>query len=128
MHKLDLDARARGGRAAQQGDRALSRAARTPAPASCSSDLLVAEEESIDWLEAQLKIVKDIGRERYLVRAAPRLAKGSTRFLRWLALAAVVPACVAALPYPQPTDVGVAQRGVAGDDASRFLNAGVRST
>ena len=28
--------------------------------------LLVAEEDSIDWLEAQLKIVSDIGRERYL--------------------------------------------------------------
>ena len=28
--------------------------------------LLVAEEDSIDWLEAQLKIVGDIGRERYL--------------------------------------------------------------
>ena len=28
--------------------------------------LLVAEEDSIDWLEAQLKIVADIGRERYL--------------------------------------------------------------
>jgi len=24
------------------------------------------EEEAIDWLEAQLKIVSDIGRERYL--------------------------------------------------------------
>jgi bacterioferritin len=28
--------------------------------------LLVEEEESIDWLEAQLSIIKDIGRERYL--------------------------------------------------------------
>jgi bacterioferritin len=28
--------------------------------------LLTAEEESVDWLEAQLVIVKDIGRERYL--------------------------------------------------------------
>lgn len=28
--------------------------------------LLVAEEDSIDWLESQLKIVSDIGRERYL--------------------------------------------------------------
>jgi bacterioferritin len=28
--------------------------------------LLVAEEDSIDWLEAQLTIVNDIGRERYL--------------------------------------------------------------
>jgi bacterioferritin len=28
--------------------------------------LLVAEEDSIDWLESQLKIVEDIGRERYL--------------------------------------------------------------
>ena len=34
-----------------------------------------------------------------------------TRVLRWLALAAVLPACVAALPFPQPTDVGVAQGG-----------------
>ena len=29
-------------------------------------DLLEDEEESIDWLEAQLKLVQDIGRERYL--------------------------------------------------------------
>jgi bacterioferritin len=28
--------------------------------------LLEAEEESVDWLETQLSIVKDIGRERYL--------------------------------------------------------------
>jgi bacterioferritin len=28
--------------------------------------MLVQEEESIDWLEAQLSIIKDIGRERYL--------------------------------------------------------------
>jgi len=28
--------------------------------------LLVEEEESVEWLEAQLVIVKDIGRERYL--------------------------------------------------------------
>jgi bacterioferritin len=28
--------------------------------------LLVAEEDSVEWLEAQLVIVKDIGRERYL--------------------------------------------------------------
>jgi bacterioferritin len=28
--------------------------------------LLKEEEESIDWLEAQLKLVSDIGRERYL--------------------------------------------------------------
>ncbi|HEX4405252.1 MAG TPA: ferritin-like domain-containing protein, partial [Polyangia bacterium] len=28
--------------------------------------LLSNEEESIDWLEAQLKIVADIGKERYL--------------------------------------------------------------
>jgi hypothetical protein len=33
------------------------------------------------------------------------------RFLRVLALTAVLPACAAALPYPQPTDVGVAQVG-----------------
>jgi bacterioferritin len=29
-------------------------------------DLLKSEEESIDWLEAQLKIISDIGKERYL--------------------------------------------------------------
>jgi bacterioferritin len=29
-------------------------------------ELLEEEEESIDWLEAQLTLVKDIGRERYL--------------------------------------------------------------
>jgi bacterioferritin len=29
-------------------------------------DLLEDEEDSIDWLEAQLKLVSDIGRERYL--------------------------------------------------------------
>jgi len=29
-------------------------------------ELLHGEEESIDWLEAQLTIIKDIGRERYL--------------------------------------------------------------
>ena len=29
-------------------------------------DLLKEEEDSIDWLEAQLKLVGDIGRERYL--------------------------------------------------------------
>jgi bacterioferritin len=28
--------------------------------------LLIAEEDSVEWLEAQLTIVKDIGRERYL--------------------------------------------------------------
>ena len=28
--------------------------------------LLIAEEDSVEWLEAQLVIVKDIGRERYL--------------------------------------------------------------
>jgi bacterioferritin len=28
--------------------------------------LLVAEEDSVDWLETQMVIVKDIGRERYL--------------------------------------------------------------
>jgi bacterioferritin len=28
--------------------------------------MLVQEEESIDWLETQLSIIKDIGRERYL--------------------------------------------------------------
>jgi bacterioferritin len=29
-------------------------------------DLLEEEEESIDYLEAQLKLVEDVGRERYL--------------------------------------------------------------
>lgn len=28
--------------------------------------ILVAEEDGIDWLEAQLQIIKDIGKERYL--------------------------------------------------------------
>lgn len=28
--------------------------------------ILTDEEESIDWLEAQLRVIKDIGRERYL--------------------------------------------------------------
>ncbi len=28
--------------------------------------MLTSEEDSIDWLEAQLKIVSDIGKERYL--------------------------------------------------------------
>ena len=28
--------------------------------------VLVAEEESVDWLETQLNVVNDIGRERYL--------------------------------------------------------------
>ena len=28
--------------------------------------LLTAEEDSVDWLETQLSIVNDIGRERYL--------------------------------------------------------------
>jgi bacterioferritin len=31
-------------------------------------ELLTSEEESIDWLEAQLKIVADIGKERYLAQ------------------------------------------------------------
>ena len=31
-------------------------------------ELLKSEEESIDWLEAQLKIVADIGKERYLAQ------------------------------------------------------------
>jgi bacterioferritin len=32
------------------------------------AELLTSEEESIDWLEAQLKIVADIGKERYLAQ------------------------------------------------------------
>ena len=65
MHKLDLalerDAVARLNRAI-----ALCLAKQDAGTREILEDLLEDEEESIDYLEAQLKLVGDIGRERYL--------------------------------------------------------------
>jgi bacterioferritin len=65
MHKLDLtlerDAAARLNQAI-----ALCLERKDAGTRELLEHLLTAEEESVDWLEAQLVIVKDIGRERYL--------------------------------------------------------------
>ncbi|HLK90352.1 MAG TPA: bacterioferritin [Polyangia bacterium] len=65
MHKLDLalerDAVARLNRAI-----ALCLSKQDAGTREILEDLLEDEEESIDYLEAQLKLVEDIGRERYL--------------------------------------------------------------
>jgi bacterioferritin len=65
MHKLDLalerEAVARLNKAI-----ALCLAKQEAGTRELLEDLLEDEEDSIDWLEAQLKQVEDIGRERYL--------------------------------------------------------------
>jgi len=65
MHKLDLtlerDAVARINQAI-----ALCLERKDAGTRELLEHVLVAEEDSVDWLETQLSIVKDIGRERYL--------------------------------------------------------------
>lgn len=42
-------------------------------------EILEDEEESVDWLEAQLHLVKEVGRERYLAAQINRLARPNAR-------------------------------------------------
>ena len=46
--------------------RARARRRAMPAPARCSSGLVVGEEEHLDWIETQLHAIGEIGIERYL--------------------------------------------------------------
>ena len=65
MHQLDLeleyDARDRLNRGIQ-----LARDKRDNGTAELLQHILEGEEEGIDWLEAQLHVLKEIGKERYL--------------------------------------------------------------
>ena len=65
MHKLDLDLeREAVARLNQAIDLCLEKS--DAGTRDLVESVLREEEEAIDWLEAQLKIVSDIGRERYL--------------------------------------------------------------
>ena len=65
MHKLDLELeREAAARLNQAIDLCLKKS--DAGTRDLVESVLREEEESIDWLEAQLKIVADIGRERYL--------------------------------------------------------------
>jgi bacterioferritin len=65
MHKLDLEVE-REAVARLNKAIALTLAKNEAGTRDHLESLLSNEEESIDWLEAQLKIVADIGKERYL--------------------------------------------------------------
>ena len=65
MHKLDLEVE-REAVARLNKAIALTLAKNEAGTREYLESLLSNEEESIDWLEAQLKIVSDIGKERYL--------------------------------------------------------------
>jgi bacterioferritin len=65
MHKLDLELE-REAVARLNKAIALCLAKQEAGTRELLEDLLKEEEESVDWLEAQLKLVSDIGRERYL--------------------------------------------------------------
>ena len=65
MHKLDLEVE-REAVARLNKAIALTLAKNEAGTREYLESLLSNEEESIDWLEAQLKIVADIGKERYL--------------------------------------------------------------
>lgn len=65
MHKLDLEVE-REAVARLNKAIALTLAKNEAGTREYLEALLSNEEESIDWLEAQLKIVSDIGKERYL--------------------------------------------------------------
>jgi bacterioferritin len=65
MHKLDLAVET------EQRDRlargiALSTAKGDHGTRQLLEDILKNEEESIDWLETQLRLIEELGRERYL--------------------------------------------------------------
>ena len=57
--------RTRRSSASTRASRCASRRA-TTAPASCSSDILVGEEEHADWLETQLHLIEALGEMAYL--------------------------------------------------------------
>ena len=61
-------ARAGGRRAAQQGHRALPRRATTTARATLFEEILVSEEEHLDWLETQLALIDQLGEANYLAQ------------------------------------------------------------
>ena len=65
MHKLDLELE-REAVARLNKAIALCLSKQEAGTRELLEDLLKEEEESVDWLEAQLKLVSDIGRERYL--------------------------------------------------------------
>jgi bacterioferritin len=65
MHKLDLDLE-REAVARLNKAIALCLSKQEAGTRELLEDLLEDEEDSVDWLEAQLKLVGDIGRERYL--------------------------------------------------------------
>ena len=65
MHKLDLELE-REAVARLNKAIALCLSKQEAGTRELLEDLLKEEEDSIDWLEAQLKLVGDIGRERYL--------------------------------------------------------------
>jgi bacterioferritin len=65
MHKLDLELE-REAVARLNKAIALCLSKQEAGTRELLEDLLKEEEESVDWLEAQLKLVADIGRERYL--------------------------------------------------------------
>jgi bacterioferritin len=65
MHKLDLEPE-REAVARLNKAIALCLSKQEAGTRELLEDLLKEEEESVDWLEAQLKLVADIGRERYL--------------------------------------------------------------
>ena len=65
MHKLDLELEREAVTRLNQAI-ALCLSKQEAGTRELLEDLLKEEEESVDWLEAQLKLVSDIGRERYL--------------------------------------------------------------
>ncbi len=65
MHKLDLELE-REAVARLNKAIALCLSKQEAGTRELLEDLLKEEEDSVDWLEAQLKLVSDIGRERYL--------------------------------------------------------------
>ena len=66
--KLDLDVEKAAIKLLQRRHRAVPRASATTARASCSSSILVAEEEHADWLEAQLELIEQVGEQNYLAQ------------------------------------------------------------
>jgi bacterioferritin len=66
--KLDLELRAEGDRHAERGHRALPEPRRRREPRALLEGILVSEEEHVDWLEAQLELIKQLGEAHYLAQ------------------------------------------------------------
>lgn len=67
MHKVDLDVELEAVKRLNEAI-ALCLAHNDAGTRDLLEDILKAEDDSVNWLEAQLQIVRDIGRERYLAQ------------------------------------------------------------